>query len=348
MLYTALLRPLLFALSRRDPETVHEATLRTLQLVGATPPLLALLRLRYTFQHQSLGRTVAGIYFPNPLGLAAGMDKNGIALPAWEALGFGSVEVGTVTALPQPGNPRPRLFRLPEDQALINRMGFNNEGAAALAQRLARTPRLGIPVGISLGKSKLAPLEQAAEDYCTSLAHVYCYGDYFAVNVSSPNTPGLRGLQEKGQLDDLLGALRRKQHELARASRRKPLLVKIAPDLSDRALDDVLNVCASHQIDGLIATNTTIMRPDLRSATDENGGLSGRPLAARALEVIRFISRQTGGALPIIGVGGIFAPTDAQRLLDAGASLLQVYTGFVYAGPSLPSAICRGIVSMSG
>jgi dihydroorotate dehydrogenase len=348
VLYASLFRPLLFALSRRDPETVHEATLRTLQLAGATPPLLALLRLRYTFRHQSLGRTVAGIAFPNPLGLAAGMDKNGIALPAWEALGFGSVEVGTVTALPQPGNPRPRLFRLPQDQALINRMGFNNAGAAALAQRLAHTPKLGIPVGISLGKSKLAPFEQAAEDYCTSLGFVYRHGDYFAVNVSSPNTPGLRGLQEKGQLDELLGALRRKQRELAGAAQPKPLFVKVAPDLSDGALDDVLQVCAAHQIDGLIATNTTIMRPNLRSASGENGGLSGRPLAPRALEMVRFISRQTNGALPIIGVGGIFAADDAQRLLDAGASLLQIYTGFVYAGPSLPSTICRGLVAGEG
>jgi dihydroorotate dehydrogenase len=343
--YTSLVRPLLFALSRRDPETIHEATLHALHRIGVTPPLLALLRLRYRFQHESLNRVVAGIPFPNPIGLAAGMDKNGIALPAWEALGFGSVEVGTVTALAQPGNPRPRLFRLPSDQALINRMGFNNHGAAALAEQLSRTPPLGIPLGISLGKSKVTPLEQAAEDYCTSLEQLYRYGSYFAINVSSPNTPGLRGLQEKAQLDELLGALRQKQRQLSGQQKVKPLFVKVAPDLSDEALDDVLQVCADHQIDGLIATNTTIARPNLRTNIDEQGGLSGKPLAARSQEVVRLISRRTNGQLPIIGVGGIFTADDAQRMLDAGAALLQVYTGFVYSGPSLPSTLNRTLVA---
>lgn len=344
MLYTSFVRPLLFALSRRDPETVHEATLRFLHFAGITPPLLAVLRLQSSLRHPSLGRVVWNTFFPNPLGLAAGMDKNGVALPAWEALGFGFVEVGTVTAHAQPGNPRPRLFRLPDDGAIINRMGFNNAGAAALARRLAHAPSLGIPVGISLGKSKITPVEDAAEDYCTSLETLYRYGDYFAVNVSSPNTPGLRGLQERSHLDELLGALRRKQYSLAGDERVKPLLVKVAPDLSDEVLDELLDVCAAHSIDGIIATNTTIGREGLRTHINQVGGLSGRPLRARALEVVRFVHTQTGGALPIIGVGGIFTPDDAQRMLDAGASLLQVYTGFVYGGPGFAKTICQGLI----
>jgi dihydroorotate dehydrogenase len=341
VLYSSLIRPLLFAISRRDPETIHEATLHMLHRIGVTPPLLAALRLQFRFQHQSLQRTVAGIKFANPIGLAAGMDKNGIALPAWEALGFGFVEVGTVTALAQPGNPRPRLFRLPADQGIINRMGFNNYGAQALSQQLAKTPALGIPIGISLGKSKVTPLEEAAQDYVTSLSVLQQYGQYFAVNISSPNTPGLRNLQDKTQLSELLGALRTKQHELGNS---KPIFVKVAPDLSDHALDEVLSVCAEHKIDGIIATNTTISRPKLQTQIDEQGGLSGRPLTNRSLDVVRFLHKQTQGQLPIIGVGGIFDYNDAQRMLDAGASLLQVYTGFIYQGPGLPKTLNRALV----
>lgn len=311
-----------------------------LHRIGITPPLLAALRLQFRFQHESLPRTVAGIKFPNPIGLAAGMDKNGIALPAWEALGFGFVEVGTVTALAQPGNPRPRLFRLPADQGIINRMGFNNHGAQALSQQLAKTPALGIPVGISLGKSKVTPLEEAAQDYVTSLSVLQQYGQYFAVNISSPNTPGLRNLQDKTQLSELLGALRNKQREIGNT---KPIFVKVAPDLSDHALDEVLSVCAEHTIDGIIATNTTISRPQLQTQIDEQGGLSGRPLTNRSLDVVRFLHKQTAGKLPIIGVGGIFDHNDAQRMLDAGASLLQVYTGFIYHGPGLPKTLNRAL-----
>ncbi len=345
MFYTSILRPLLFRLSKRDPESIHETTLRLLQLAGITKPILALMRLRFALQDPSLSRTLWNITFPNPIGLAAGMDKNGIALPAWEALGFGFVEVGTVTALAQPGNPRPRLFRLPADQAIINRMGFNNEGAAALAGRLAKTPKLGIPIGVSLGKSKVVPLENAAHDYCTSLGYTYSYGDYFAINVSSPNTPGLRGLQEKSHLNELVGALRDKQRSLSAGKPLKPLLIKVAPDLDDSAIDDVLDVCAQHKLDGIIATNTTIARPNLRTNINETGGLSGRPLAPRSLEVVRFIHKQTNGKLPIIGVGGIFTPNDALHMLEAGAQLLQVYTGFIYEGPSLPSRLNNAIRS---
>jgi dihydroorotate dehydrogenase len=344
VLYPKLLRPLLFALSRRDPELAHEFALALLRAVGAAPPLLALLRLTFGMQHAALQRVVWGLHFPNPLGLAAGFDKNALALPAWAALGFGFVELGTVTRLPQAGNPRPRLFRLPKEQALINRMGFNNDGADTVAARLARAPQQPIPIGVSLGKSKATPLEQAAEEYCAALAALYPYGSYFAINVSSPNTPGLRALQARAQLDALLGALKGRVRALAGAERPKPLLVKVAPDLSDAALDELLQVCADQRVDGLIATNTTIGRAGLRAPIDQAGGLSGRPLAPRALEVVSLISRRTGGALPIIGAGGIFGADDARRLLDAGATLLQVYTGFVYQGPGLVRQVCRGIL----
>jgi dihydroorotate dehydrogenase len=341
MLYP-LLRPILFRLAR-DPEAIHERTLNALAALGASPPLLALVRLACAFRHPSLRRELWGLPFVNPLGLAAGFDKNAVALPAWGALGFGFVEVGTVTRLAQPGNPRPRLFRLPADRALVNRLGFNNEGAEAVAARLARAGPRGYPLGISLGKSKLAPLEEAADDYCASLGALYRHGDYFAVNVSSPNTPGLRALQGRAELDALLAALQAEGAALAGGVQPKPLLVKVAPDLSDAALDELIGVCSSRGVAGLIATNTTIARPSLRAPTSEAGGLSGAPLRPRALEVVRFIARQTGGAMPIIGVGGIFGADDASRLLDAGASLLQAYTGFVYQGPGFAKRVSRGL-----
>jgi dihydroorotate dehydrogenase len=345
MLYP-LLRPILFRLAR-DPEAIHERTLRALAALGAAPQLLALVQLACAFRHPSLRRELWGLRFANPLGLAAGFDKNAVALPAWRALGFGFVEVGTVTRLAQPGNPRPRLFRLSADRALINRLGFNNQGAEAVAARLARSGPRTYPLGISLGKSKLAPLEAAADDYCASLRALYQYGDYFAINVSSPNTPGLRALQGRAELDALLGALQAECAALAGGGPPKPLLVKVAPDLSDGALDELLAVCSQREVAGLIATNTTIARPALRASGGEAGGLSGAPLRPRALEVVRFIARQTGGALPIIGVGGIFGPDDARRLLDAGASLLQAYTGFVYQGPGFAKGVCRGLARRS-
>jgi dihydroorotate dehydrogenase len=278
------------------------------------------------------------------------MDKDGRALTAWPALGFGFVEVGTVTWHAQPGNERPRLFRLREHEAIINRMGFNNAGAVALAGRLRALDPLPVPLGISLGKSKVTPLAGAVEDYVASLRVLYAHGDYFAINVSSPNTPGLRELQDRAQLSELLGALRHEAVALAAAPRTaapgtaaggvKPLLVKVAPDLTDAALGELLDVCLAHGVAGLIATNTTIERPGLPASTP-SGGLSGRPLASRALEVVRLAVKESG--LPVIGVGGITDPADAVRLVDAGASLVQLYTGLIYRGPGLVRGCVRAL-----
>jgi dihydroorotate dehydrogenase len=326
-------RPVLFRLGGGDAEKAHEFTLKRLAGVAKRPRTLALLRSRYA---ASSPVEAFGVRFPNPVGLAAGMDKNGVALPAWPALGFGFVEVGTVTARPQPGNDRPRLFRLRGSEAIINRMGFNNLGAAVLAERLAALGPLGVPLGISLGKSKVTPLEEAVDDYLTSYNLLRSYADYIAVNVSSPNTPGLRSLQDKAALSALLGALVGKT----------PVLVKIAPDLTEPAIAELLEVCLSGGAAGLIATNTTLARDGLAPAdqprSGEAGGLSGRPLTGRAREVVRFVHQETGGTLPIIGVGGIVEPDDATRMFDAGASLVQLYTGFIYKGPALVKAVAQG------
>jgi dihydroorotate dehydrogenase len=323
-------RPVLFRLGGGDAETAHEFTLDRLAGLGGRS--LALLRRRYAV---SAPVEAFGVRFPNPVGLAAGMDKNGVALPAWPALGFGFVEVGTVTAHAQPGNDRPRLFRLRDSEAIINRMGFNNAGAAALATRLRALGRLDVPLGISLGKSRTTPLSEAVDDYLTSYNLVRPYADYIAVNVSSPNTPGLRTLQDKAALAALLGAL----------TGRTPVLVKIAPDLTEPAIAELLEVCLSAGAAGVIATNTTLARDGLAAAdrprAGEAGGLSGRPLTGRARTVVHFVHTETGGALPIIGVGGIVDPDDGVRLFDAGASLVQLYTGFVYRGPALTRAVAR-------
>ncbi|MET8149554.1 quinone-dependent dihydroorotate dehydrogenase [Actinoplanes sp. NPDC049668] len=322
--FTGAVRPVLFRLGGGDPEKAHEFTLARLAALGARSR--ALLHRRYAVQAPV---EAFGVRFPNAVGLAAGMDKNGVALPAWPALGFGFVEVGTVTARAQPGNDRPRLFRLRDSEAVINRMGFNNEGAAALAARLKALGPVGVPLGISLGKSKVTPLDEAVEDYLTSYNLLHEFADYIAVNVSSPNTPGLRTLQDKAAIGALLGAL----------VGRVPVLVKIAPDLTDEAVAELLEVCLARGAAGVIATNTTLARDGLAEAdrprAAEAGGLSGRPLTARAREVVRFVHAETGGRLPIIGVGGIAEPDDAARMLDAGASLVQLYTGFIYRGPSL-------------
>jgi dihydroorotate dehydrogenase len=332
-LYQRVLRRALFRLGSSDAELAHEWTLRRLAGLSRQSLLLAALRRRYAV---AAPRQVFGIDFPNPVGLAAGMDKDGRALPAWPALGFGFVEVGTVTAHAQPGNPRPRLFRLPDSGAIINRMCFNNAGAAALASRLATTCRLPVPLGISLGKSRVTPLEQAVADYLASLRLLHGYADYLAVNVSSPNTPGLRDLQDRAALTELVSALRAEAGAL-------PVLVKIAPDLTDRAIGAVLQVCVDTGAAGVIATNTTVARDGVSGTEQvraaEAGGLSGRPLAVRAREVVGFVARNC--ALPVIGVGGISEPDDAQRLFDAGASLVQLYTGFVYGGPALVRGIAR-------
>jgi len=285
---------------------------------------------------------VFGVRFPNVVGLAAGMDKNGVALRAWPALGFGFVEVGTVTAHAQPGNDKPRLFRLRDSEAIINRMGFNNAGAAALAARLEALGPVGVPLGVSLGKSKVTPLEEAVEDYLTSYRLLHKYADYIAVNVSSPNTPGLRTLQDKSAIAGLLSALVGKV----------PVLVKIAPDLAEPAIAELLEVCLSHGAAGVIATNTTLARDGL-AATDqaraaEAGGLSGGPLTEKARKVVHFVHTETDGRLPIIGVGGIMCADDATRLLDAGASLVQLYSGFIYHGPALVRGAARAAARQAG
>lgn len=342
MLYDRIVRPALYRVGGQDPEVVHERTMAALAGINRVPPVLAALRHHYAVDAP---RTVFGLRFPNPVGLAAGMDKDGRALRAWPALGFGFIEAGTVTRLPQPGNPRPRLFSLPHSRAVINRMGFNNDGAEALAARIAAGGPPGVPLGISIGKSKAAPLEEAVDDYLFSLRTLYPHADYFAINVSSPNTPGLRTLQDKGALAELLAALQRESAELAVDQRRPPLLVKVAPDLTYDALAELLDVCAAHDVAGVIATNTTLSREGLDAedvATgQETGGLSGAPLTERALEVVRFVAKETGGTLPIIGVGGISGPDDALRMFDAGASLVQLYTAFIYQGPALVRRIAR-------
>ncbi|MCG8922934.1 quinone-dependent dihydroorotate dehydrogenase [Lentzea sp. CC55] len=324
MVYKQVVRRALFGMHGGDAERVHETTLGVMARLS---PLARFAR------NQDNPRTVFGVRFPNPVGLAAGLDKDGRALPAWAALGFGFVEVGTVTWHAQPGNPKPRLFRLREDEAIINRMGFNNAGAQALAAKLDRTP-LKAPLGISLGKSKVTPVEDAVQDYLNSLNALKDHGDYYAVNVSSPNTPGLRSLQDKGALTELVQALT--------AATSKPMLVKIAPDLTEDAIAEVIQVCVDNGIKGLIATNTTLSREGLKSAhASETGGLSGKPLTQRANDVVRFITKNSD--LPVIGVGGIATPDNAKRMVDAGASLVQIYTGFIYEGPGLVSRINRAL-----
>jgi dihydroorotate dehydrogenase len=329
-LFESTVRPVLFRLGGGDAETAHEFTLDRLARLGG--PVRALLRSRYA---TTAPVEVFGVRFPNPIGLAAGMDKNGVALPAWPALGFGFVEVGTVTAHAQPGNEKPRLFRLRDSDAIINRMGFNNAGAAALAARLASSGPLGVPLGISLGKSKVTPLEEAVQDYLASYELLHPYADYVAVNVSSPNTPGLRTLQDRDAIAGLLGALVGKT----------PVLVKIAPDLAEPAVAEVLEVCLEYGAAGVIATNTMLARDGL-AATDrqraaEAGGLSGRPLTEKARKMVQFVHGETGGRLPIIGVGGVMEADDALRLFDAGASLVQLFSGFIYRGPALVRAAAR-------
>lgn len=329
MVYQHVLRPALFRTGGGDPERAHELTLTALARAGR------LTGLARPYYGRSRPVTAFGVRFPGPVGLAAGVDKNGVALRAWPGLGFGFVEAGTVTRHPQPGNPRPRLYRLPASEAVINRMGFNNEGAAELAARLARLGPRRVPIGVSIGKSKVTPVEDAVADYRESLRLLAPHADYVAINVSSPNTPGLRGLQDREALSALLAAL----------DSPVPLLVKIAPDLTFDAVDELLAVCAAHGVAGLIATNTTLARTGL-AADDERtgaqpGGLSGRPLTARALAVVAHVAKQTSGALPIVGVGGIHDPDDAARMFDAGATLVQLYTGFIYRGPALVRRINR-------
>ena len=325
--YERLVRPLLFQM---EPETAHHFALGLLSAAPRVPGALALLR---SFAPPTQPRTLFGLQFRNSIGLAAGFDKNGVAIPGWEAFGFGFVEIGTVTAKPQPGNPRPRIFRYPEQEALINRLGFNNDGADVIAERLQHlresTLAPSIPIGVNLGKSKVIPLEEAATDYLYSFRRLAPVADYIALNVSSPNTQGLRTLQEH---DALVGLLRIITNANTGLASPKPLLLKIAPDLSEEALAEIAGACEQFGLAGIIATNTTLDHSALTSA-DEAGGLSGTPLRARATAVIRFLRTRT--ALPIIGGGGICDSGSAREKLEAGAELLQIYSGYIFRGPEL-------------
>ena len=362
--YRKLVRPTLFS---QEAEQAHKNTLRGLAWVSRHGVACGAM-------HSLLGASelpveLFGLRFPNPVGLAAGMDKNAEALPAWAALGFGFSELGGVTWHPQPGNLAPRIFRAVPDEAIVNRMGFNNEGAEALAVRLnewrASRHWPSHPVGINLGKSKITPLNEAAGDYANSFRALREHADFFVVNVSSPNTPNLRRLQDKAALDEILAAIQEQNHVLRVACAveqrgppngtpgatrnpqpAKPILVKVAPDLSLEEIDEILELVGPRNVAGIVATNTTISRPqsgdpDVQRVYAETGGLSGRPLRERSTEIIRHLFRQTHGKLPIIGVGGIFSAEDAWEKITAGAALVQVYTGLVYEGPGLPKAIVK-------
>jgi dihydroorotate dehydrogenase len=329
-------RSLLFHL---DPEKAHALTLGLLRLAGALPPLQAFLR--HGFSAPQIPIQAFGLNFSNPIGLAAGYDKDGLGWRGLACLGFGHIEVGTITPRPQPGNPRPRLFRLPEQRALINRMGFPGRGAQFVARRLGGARPPGLVLGANLGKNKDTPLENAIDDYLFSMEIFAPLADYLAINVSSPNTVGLRRLQARQALEDLLGPLMRlRQAQRSRLGRPLPVLVKLAPDLTAAELDDALGVILGAGVDGVIAANTTLSRPGISlPLAAQAGGLSGAPLGEMCLEMIRRIHAWTGGRLPIIGVGGVMSPSDARARLDAGATLVQVYTGLVYAGPGLVQSI---------
>ena len=345
MSYRSLVRPLLF---RLPPETAHELALHSLSFLR--PKLINSFVVRQQTSSPALVLERFGLSFSNAVGLAAGFDKDGVALQALAALGFGFIEAGTVTYHPQPGNPRPRLFRLAQDQALINRAGFNNEGAAAFAKRVARH-RPNCVLGVSIGKSKVTPLENATEDYLASFELVYEVADYVAINVSSPNTPQLRELQQSEQLSGLLTALQEHNRELQKVYQRSqpmPLLVKLSPDLARNELEAIVEVITHLQIDGIIATNTTVTRDNLRTDAKQvaafgEGGLSGAPLRNRSTQMIAELYELTRGRIPLIGVGGIFTAEDAWEKIAAGASLVQLYTGFIYRGPGIAGEINRGL-----
>ena len=382
--YRTLLRPALFA---QDSEKIHDRTLRALSCAARHRLLTGLTAALYAAPE--LPVDILGLRFPNPVGLAAGLDKLAQAVPIWPALGFGFSELGAVTWHPQPGNPPPRLFRAIKDQALVNSMGFNNAGARALAATLAQWKQSGLwpshPVGINLGKSKITPLATAAQDYANTFRLLRPLADFFVVNVSSPNTPDLRQLQDKSALDEILAALQEiqktpalpvpsaiqggspdlsgpldqgrdgpatlpnPQSAIHNPQSILPILVKVAPDLSFSALDEILELAVPRQVAGIVATNTTLTRPETndpksKRAYEAAGGLSGRPLCARSTEIVRHLYRQTRGALPLIGVGGIFNDADAWEKITAGASLVQIYTGLIYEGPAINRQIVRGLL----
>jgi len=339
-----LIKPIFFQF---DPEEVHYFVVKRLKWFHDHFPLgQTILRGSFDVNIKGLEREVFGIKFKNPVGLAAGFDKNGEYIEALSDLGFGFIEVGTVTPLPQPGNDKPRMFRLEDDSAIINRMGFNNKGVDTLAERLRllKATNSDIVVGGNIGKNKNTPNEDAISDYIKCFDRLFDVVDYFVVNVSSPNTPGLRALQEKEPLMELLNTLQQRNNK---NNISRPILLKIAPDLTNEQLDDIVEIVMSTGIAGVIATNTTIDRSTLQSPEprkSEMGGLSGKPLTSRSVEVVRYLSTKSNKAFPIIGVGGIHSPKDAQDMLDAGASLVQLYTGFIYEGPGLIKRICKELL----
>jgi dihydroorotate dehydrogenase len=341
-MYKWLIRPWLFLF---DPEKIHHLVLKVLKFQHNLPGVRPLLDASFTVDHPNLKRKLFGITFKNPVGLAAGFDKDARLIDELASLGFGFVEIGTVTPLPQPGNDRPRLFRLPEDHALINRMGFNNEGVSAAVERLKKR-KSNVVVGGNIGKNKITPNESAIDDYAICFDMLFPHVDYFVVNISSPNTPGLRDLQEKEPLRKLL--LHIKELSGTKAVY-KPILLKIAPDLTETQLDDIIQILKDTKLDGVVATNTTISREGLKSRPGKidaigNGGLSGAPLTGRSTEVIKYLRQKLGPRFPIIGVGGIMNANDAIEKIKAGADLVQIYTGFIYEGPGLIKQINKQIL----
>ena len=347
MLYKNFLRPLLFL---QDAEEAHE---RTLALLARFSFLETILERFFSVEDSRLRVSIGSLTFPNPVGLAAGFDKNGKAIETWPGLGFGFVEIGAITAQPQPGNPKPRLFRLPKDQALINRLGFNNDGAEAICARLktlrenGRRPK--IPLGINIGRTKVVATKEAAVDYLFTFEKLFPYGDYFTLNVSSPNTPELRDLQQKEHLVKLLETIQGRNRELARQtdSQPKPIFIKIDPDMDLSQVDEIIAVAQARKVAGIVATNASaFLRENLTARVDEPGGLSGKPLRSKATAFIRHIYRATRGSLPIIGSGGIFTAEDAYEKIKAGATAVQIYTGFVYEGPGAVKRINQGLLKL--
>ena len=344
-MYRTLIRPFLFLF---DPENIHHFTFSCLKIGFKVPIVAALTRKVYTIEDPKLERQLFGLRFKNPVGLAAGFDKNALLIDELPNFGFGFIEIGTVTPLAQEGNPKKRLFRLKEDQGIINRMGFNNDGLDRICKRIKRR-KGNILIGGNIGKNKVTPNEKAVEDYLLSFNDLFEYVDYFVVNVSSPNTPNLRALQEKKPLTTILNALQVENKKMAKfcpKGQTKPILLKIAPDLSNEQLLDIVDIVNDTKIDGLIATNTTIGREGLTSKNKiEQGGLSGRPLTKRSTEVIRFLAEASNKSFPIIGVGGIHSAKDALEKIEAGAALVQIYTGFIYKGPSLVKQINKALLN---
>lgn len=342
-MYKIFIRSLLFLLT---PERAHHFTTSMLRIIGMIPGGLSMFRFVFQFKHPKLEKEVFGINFPNPIGLAAGFDKEAQFIDEFASLGFGFIEIGTITPKGQPGNPKPRLFRLKKDEALINRMGFNNEGVNMAVSRL-KSRKSKVIVGGNIGKNKVTPNEEAFRDYERSFEALFEHVDYFAVNVSSPNTPNLRELQEKEPLKQLLSRLIERNNTKAKA---KPILLKIAPDLTNEQLDDIIEIVEELNLSGVIATNTTISREGLKSDQNMigeigNGGLSGKPLRERSTEVIRYLHQNASTKFPIIGVGGINSPEDALEKLKAGARLIQLYTGFIYQGPTIIKKINKYLVN---